>query len=269
MTRPWRTAWITGASSGIGRALSIALAREGVLVAASARSAEALARLAEEHRGIKPYPLDVTDRSAVNAVVDAIERDMGPIELAILNAGVGYMMPAARFDAGKAADVMAVNYHGVASGIEATLRHMVPRANGHIAVVASVAGYRGLPRAGAYNASKAAVIALAEALQPDLARHGVAVSLVNPGFVATAMTARNNFPMPFMIGADDAARRIIRGLERRKFEIVFPWRMMLAMKLMRILPYPVFFMITRRIAAARPSEKQPNPPVDSERGNGG
>lgn len=264
VTTPWRTAWITGASSGIGRALCIALAREGVRVAASARSTAALAQLAADHPGITPYPLDVTDRAAVNDTVDIIERDLGPIDLAILNAGIGYMMSAARFDAGKAADVMAVNYLGVASGVEAAVRHMVPRARGHIAIVASVAGYRGLPRAGAYNASKAAAIALAEALQPDLARHGVAVSLINPGFVETAMTARNNFPMPFMIGADDAARRIIRGLERRKFEIVFPWQMMLAMKLMRLLPYPLFFMITRQIAAARPSEKQPNPPVDRQ-----
>lgn len=264
MTLPWRVAWITGASSGIGRALCIALAREGVRVAASARSTEALSALAAAHPGITPFALDVTDREGTTATVDAIEHQLGPIDLTVLNAGIGHIMSAARFDAGKAAEVMATNYFGVANGVEAVVRHMVPRTAGHIAIVASVAGYRGLPRAGAYNASKAAAIALAEALQPDLARYGVAVSLVNPGFVDTAMTAKNNFPMPFMIAADDAAARIVRGLARKKFEIVFPWPMLLTMKLLRALPYPLFLLLTRQIAAARPSEKHPNPPVDRQ-----
>lgn len=266
MTTPWRTAWITGASSGIGRALCVALASHGVRVAASARSGDALANLAATHPGITPFVLDVTDRAAVNATVDRIERELAPIDLAILNAGVGHMMSATRFDAGKAANVMAVNYLGVANGIEAVVRHMAPRSTGHIAVVSSVAGYRGLPRAGAYNASKAAAIALAESLKPDLDRAGITISLVNPGFVDTAMTAKNRFPMPFMIGADDAARRIIAGLSRRRFEIVFPWQMLIAMKLLRALPYPVFFWLSRSLSgAASTSDKEPNPPVDRQR----
>lgn len=265
MTNPWRTAWITGASSGIGRALCVALARRGVRVAASARSADALADLAAVHPQITPFVLDVTDRSAVAATVAAIQARLGPIDLAVLNAGVGHMMPAARFDAGKAAEVMAVNYFGVTHGIEALVPGMVARRAGQIAIVASVAGYRGLPRAGAYNASKAAAIALAESLKPELEQAGVTVCLVNPGFVDTAMTAGNRFPMPFMIAADDAAARIVRGLERARFEIAFPWPMVRFMKLLRAVPYPVFFWLSRGLSrASRDATKDPNPPADRQ-----
>lgn len=259
MAGAWKTAWITGASSGIGRALAVALAQRGVRVAASARSSEALLQLAAEVPGIWPVMLDVVDRAAVSAAVAQIEADLGPIDLAVLNAGIGHMMPAARFDAGKAAEVMTVNYLGLANGVEALAPRMIGRGAGHIAFVASVAGYRAMPRAGVYNASKAAAIALAESLRPDLAQSGVTVSVINPGFVATAMTARNTFPMPFMIGAEDAARRIISGLERRRFEIAFPWQMVAILKIARVLPYPVFFALldalgVTRMAAAKRDE---------------
>ena len=126
---------------------------------------------------------------------------------------------------------------------------MTVRRAGHIALVSSVAGYRGLPKAAYYAPSKAAAISLAEVLQCELPRHGVKVSIINPGFVETPMTAVNDFPMPYLIKADDAARRIIRGLEKGKFEIAFPWQMVAMLKLTRILPYRAYFWLVRNFVA--------------------
>jgi len=249
MSPPWRTAWITGASTGIGREVAVRLARAGVKVAASARSADALAALAREVPGISAHPLDVANASATARVAAEVSRDLGPIDLALLNAGIWQPMGGTDFDAAKSAQSMAVNYQGVANAIAALAPAMIARGGGHLALVASVAGYRGLPKAAAYGPTKAAVIALAESLRPDLARHGVKVSVVNPGFVATPMTAVNTFPMPFMIPADDAAERIVRGLAAGRFEVAFPWPLVAALKLARVLPYPLFFWYARTFLA--------------------
>ncbi len=249
--RLWRHVWITGASSGIGRDLALQLARSGVAVAASARSADALVALCAEQPGITAYPLDVSDRVAVRAVADRILADTGSIDLAILNAGVWHPMGADGYDAGKSADSMTVNYLGICYAVEALLPAMRSRGQGHIAMVSSVAGYRGLPKAAAYSPSKAAVISLAESLQPELAGFGIDVSIINPGFVATPMTRVNTFPMPFIVSSDDAARRIIRGLAKRKFEIAFPWPLVAMTKLGRLLPYAVFFWYARTFLTPR------------------
>jgi len=246
---PWRTAWITGASSGIGRALAIALAARGVKVAASARSAEELAVLAAAQAGIAPLPVDVTDLAAMRQAADSIAATLGTLELAVLGAGVWEAMSARSFAAAKAARCMAVNYQGVVNGLDAVLAPMLARGAGQVAVIASVAGYRGLPGTTAYGPTKAALINLAEGLRDDLARHGVVISLINPGYVATPMTQANAFPMPFLIDADAAARRIIRGLEKGRFEIAFPWPMVALMKLARLLPYPLFFSYARTLLA--------------------
>lgn len=241
----WNRIWITGASSGIGRELALQLARRGAIVAASARSADKLAGLAVLEPRIKAYPLDVTDRAAVKVAADRIAAELGPVDLAILNAGVGTFASGAKFDAGLAAETMAVNYLGIANALEALIPAMVARGSGHLAFVASVAGYRGLARAAAYGASKAAVINLAESLAIDLGRHGITVSVVNPGFVDTPMTEANRFAMPFLLQADDAAERIIRGLERRKLEIAFPWQMVAMLKAARLLPAPLYVRLMR------------------------
>jgi NAD(P)-dependent dehydrogenase (short-subunit alcohol dehydrogenase family) len=244
----WSLAWITGASSGIGRALALRLARAGVTVAASARSAEALADLARAEPRIKPYPLDVTDAAASAANVARIEAELGAIDLAILNAGIGKRASARRFDPAQVAATFGVNVLGATNPLGVLLPAMVARGRGHVAFVASVAGYRGLPGgAGGYGPSKAALINLAEALHPDLARYGVAVSVINPGYVETPMTAGNT-SMPFVVPADEAARRIIAGLSRRRFEIAFPWPMVLGLKAGRLLPYPVYFALLRLFA---------------------
>lgn len=244
----WRTAWITGASTGIGRALALHLAARGVKVAASARSTDKLAELQRLNPAIAPLPLDVCDPAAMAQAARTIGATLGPIDLAVLNAGIWEPMTARNFSAAKAARSMAVNYQGVVNGIEALLPAMLERGRGHIAMVASVAGYRGFsPLTAAYGPTKAAVINLAETLRDDLAGRGIAVSVINPGYVETPMTGINKFPMPFLITAEDAAQRIVRGLERGRFEIAFPWQLVAMMKLGRVLPYRLFFWYARNL----------------------
>lgn len=249
MTAPWRTAWITGASTGIGCELALALAGSGVKVAASARSADKLAELAQLVPGIAPLPLDVADRAAMTQAARGIAGTLGPIDLAIFNAGIWEPMTSRNFSSATAGRSMAINYMGVVNGIEAVLPSMIERGRGHIAMVASVAGYRGLPPTAAYGPTKAAVINLAEALRDDFAARGITVTVICPGYVETPMTAKNKFPMPFIVPAEDAAQRIIRGLAKRKFEIAFPWQLVALMKLGRILPYPLFFWYARTFLA--------------------
>ena len=245
---PWTSVWITGASTGIGHELAIRLAERGVRVAVSARSEDKLRELAAQHPGIIPFPVDVTDREAVLRAYRSIHNAIGPIELAILNAGVWDPMSATTFNAERIAATMNVNYSGIVNALEPLLQEMIGRRGGHLALVASIAGYRGLPKAVAYAPSKAAVISLAETLRIDLAPHDVTVSLINPGFVETPMTSVNRFPMPFIMSSSDAAERILAGLEKKRFEIAFPWQLVSVLKLLRVLPYPVYYAIARRLA---------------------
>jgi NAD(P)-dependent dehydrogenase (short-subunit alcohol dehydrogenase family) len=239
---PWKVVWITGASTGIGREIALQLAARGVTVAASARSADKLAIL-----GIntKPYPLDVTDRPAVLATIAAIERDLGPIDLAILAAGTYCPVDVENFDPIIFETAITANYLGVVNALAGLLPRMMSRRSGHVAWIASVAGYVGLPKAAAYGPSKAALINLAESLKPDLDVHGVTVSVINPGFVETPLTAQNDFNMPFLIQTPEAARLSIEGLLRHRFEIAYPWRFVFIMKVARLLPYGLFFRLIR------------------------
>jgi short-subunit dehydrogenase len=241
--------WITGAGTGIGRALALELSARGGTIAASARTAADLGSLSAEATGgaIHPYPLDVTDSDAVARVAEAIEHDLGPPDLFVLNAGTHAEVTAADFDLAAVRRVIDTNVMGTANCLAAILPGIVARRRGHVALVASVAGYRGLPSAGAYSASKAALIALGEALKPELEKAGADLSIVNPGFVDTPLTRRNTFPMPFMIEPEAAARHIADGLAKRRAEIVFPWQMAVLMKLLRLLPYGLFYAVTRRL----------------------
>lgn len=245
---PWRTAWITGGSSGLGRELSLRLAREGVRVAVSARSGERLSELTSGQSNLLAVPLDVTDRTAVSEAHRRIVAEFGSLDLAVLNAGVWHPMRATDYDADRAVQSMAVNYFGIVNALDVLIPAMTSAGRGHIGLVASVAGYRGLPMAAAYAPSKAAVISLAEVLRPELAPRGIVVSLVNPGFVETPMTSVNAFPMPFILKADDAADRIYDGLVRGRFEIAFPWQLVAMMKVLRILPNALFLRIAGRMA---------------------
>ena len=243
------TAWITGAGKGIGRALALALAARGMTVAASARTEADLTTLVAEAKGgrIVPIVLDVTDEKAVQDAVARVESEAGPITLAILNAGTHSEVSAQNFDTVEFTRVVDTNLMGAVYCLGALLPVLRSRRAGRIAVVASVAGYRGLPTSGAYSASKAALIALTEALKPELESENVEMILINPGFVDTPLTRRNTFPMPFLIDTDKAVDAIIKGLERGRFEIVFPWQMTVLMKLLGSLPYGPFFAITRRM----------------------
>ena len=243
---PWRTAWITGASSGIGRELARQLARRGVRVAISARSPEGLAETAAGQDRIEAFPLDVTDAAAVHDTLARITARFGALDLVILNAGILEPMGARDYSAGLAARAMAVNYTGITHALEPLLPRLIAQGHGHVALVASMAGYRGLPSGAAYAPAKAAVIALAEVLRPELKAAGVTLSVVNPGFVETPLTEVNPFPMPFLTSAPRAARRIIRGLERRRFEIAFPWPLVASMKALRALPYRPFFWLVEK-----------------------
>lgn len=247
MSARWKTAWITGASTGIGRELALKLARDGVRVAASARSEERLEELARSQQGIIAVPVDVADRAAVAAAYRHVLATLGSVDLAVLNAGVWHPMSASDYDAGRVAQSMTVNYLGIAHALEPLIPGMITAGKGQLALVASVAGYRGLPKAAAYAPSKAAVISLAEVLRLELSRHGITVSLVNPGFVETPMTAVNAFPMPYMIKADDAAVRILKGLSRGSFEIAFPWQLVALLKLLRLMPNSLYLRLAGRL----------------------
>lgn len=249
-----RTAWITGAGSGIGRALTLRLAAEGTDIAATARSAGALEELAAQAAGLSgkilPFPADVTDPAAMERTVDAIEDGLGPIGLAVLNAGTHVPMGLEDFSGATARSLMDVNYMGVVHGLEVLLPRMRARRSGHLAVVSSVAGYRGLPTAAAYGPTKAALINLCESLKLDCDRAGIRLQLINPGFVATPLTAKNPFPMPDLIGAEEAADFILRGLRRERFEISFPRRFAHAMKALRLLPDRLYFPLIRKVTGA-------------------
>ncbi|MGA7801233.1 MAG: SDR family NAD(P)-dependent oxidoreductase, partial [Gammaproteobacteria bacterium] len=199
---------------------------------------------------LHPFPVDVTDLPAMAATAARIEAQLGPLDCAVFNAGDYRPMPLEAFDPGLFRQLMEVNYLGVVHGISAVLDSMRARRTGSIWVNASVSGYRGLPRAAPYGATKAALINLAESLQPELAAAGIAIHVINPGFVKTALTARNAFPMPFLISPEQAARAIMAGMGRSRFEVVFPWRMAVLMKLLRCLPYRWYFGLTRRMVGS-------------------
>ena len=175
------------------------------MVAVSARSVEVLATLAAENANIYSYPLDVTDLTACRTAAKAIESDIGPIDLVIMAAGIWIIRDVESFSAQDSARAMRVNYEGAANLIDAVLPSMMARRAGHIAPIASVAGYRGIPRAVTYAPTKAALISMAEALRTDAAQYGIKVQIINPGFVRTPMTDVNDFPMPFMLEPADAS----------------------------------------------------------------
>ncbi len=249
----WRTVWITGASSGIGLELARLLDGQVSHVAVSARSKDTLEKIAANSETLVAYPVDVTDPEAVAACVSEIELATGSIiDLAVLNAGTWQLMDAIDLDLDGVRDGIEVNYMGVMNALAALLPGMVARGRGHIAIVASVAGYRGLPRSIAYGPTKAALINLCETLRSELTPHGIVISLVNPGFVDTSMTRDNPFPMPGIIPASQAARSLLTGLERRAYEIVFPSGFGIAMKLLRLLPNELYFWVVRTFITKRP-----------------
>ncbi|MCO4054742.1 MAG: SDR family NAD(P)-dependent oxidoreductase [Bosea sp.] len=250
MTPTDGVAWLTGASSGIGRATALELARRGWTVCITARRIEELEAVCAEASGLPGRIIahvgDVTDETGMAQLVDGIERVHGPIALAFFNAGVAPYTRAGALDVQAFRQAMAVNVLGVANGLAPVLARMGERGKGQVAVNASVAGYRGLPKAAAYGASKAAAIHLCEALKFDCDNLGIRMQVVNPGFIDTPLTQKNDFPMPFLMSMDNAARRVVDGFERGGFEIIFPRRLAFILKVMRILPYAWYFPLIAR-----------------------
>lgn len=258
-------AWITGASSGIGAALALELARRGWTVAATARRAEALAAIAAQSPRIAVVPADVTDRAAMQAAAARIEAELGGIGLVVANAGVYLPMDGRAPDASVFRRTFEVNLMGVVHAIEAATPLMVARGRGHLHIVSSATGFGGMPTASAYGASKAALINMAECLKIELDRTGVGVSLSTPGFVETPAQDDNAFPKPFMIKPEAAARRIADAVERGGFETTFPRRFTWVLKALYALPKPVYLPIVRkRTGWAGPGE----PPEPTKSGMG-
>ncbi len=247
MALPWRLVWITGASTGIGAEIAKQLADQGVVVATSARKVDMLQAAATLNPNLKPYPLDVTDAKAVADTFAQIERDHGPINLVIAGAGTYAPLSLDQFKPEAFQSTFQVNYLGVINVLSAILPSFRTRKSGHIAWIASVAGYIGLPQAASYGPTKAALINLAECLQPDLAVEGITTSIINPGFVKTPLTAQNEFEMPFLMEVAEAARQTIIGLAKKKFEIAYPWKFVWILKTLQLLPYPWFFGLVRKL----------------------
>ena len=247
------TVWVTGASSGIGRALALALARRGATVIATARRVDELHGLATEAVGLRGRihvePGDVADPMRMEAIVAAAEAAVGPIDTAVLNAGIYLPVQGTAFDAGAFRRCVDVNVMGTVYGLSAVLPRMVARGSGRVAIMGSLAGYGGVPASAAYGATKAALINLAASLRMDLGGTGVIVQVINPGFVATPRNAKSG-SLPFMIPVDDAVERIIAGLASDRFEIAFPRRFALLLKAINLLPYPLYFALVRRTAGS-------------------
>ncbi len=229
-----KVAWVVGGSSGIGAAVARELVRRGATVAVSARRKDQLQAVAGGDMLV--LPADVTDTASVAAAAARVREELGSIDVAVLSAGYWKQMDPSNWDTELFDRHMQVNLTGMSNAIAAVLPAMLQRRSGTIAGIASVAGDRGLAGAEAYGATKAAQINLLESLRIHLARTGVQVTTVCPGFVRTDLTIGNHFPMPFIIDADQAARSICDGLERDRAEIVFPARMAVLMKAARIVP---------------------------------
>lgn len=236
---------------GIGKALALELANRGHTVIASARSRDKLSVLVEESRplsgAIHAYPLDVTCQQAVNDVVIAIQNDFPTIDQAVLNAGTFLPMPGSRFRADVIKQQFDLNVFGVSYCLEALIPIMKQQKHGVLAINASLAGYRGLPKSAAYGATKAALINMAECLKLDLDPYGIDVKVINPGFVKTPLTDKNDFTMPFLMESEQAARIISNGLASNKFEIRFPAVFAGIMGFLRRLPYRCYFALVKRV----------------------
>ncbi len=254
-----RVAIITGASSGIGRALAQVLAAKGVRVGLIARRKEKLAELAGQIRRAggtaSLADADVGNRDQTVGAVNQLACDLGPVDLLIANAGVGMPTVVNPLNTPGIEKMWRVNFLGVVYAIEAVLPAMLERKQGQLAVVSSLAAYKGLPGESAYCATKAAVNVFMEGLRIQVRDRGIAVTTVCPGFVRTPMTAVNKFHMPWLLEADEAARRIVRAIERRKAVFDFPWQLSLLTKLTRWLPD---WMIARSMQ--KYNEDPPFPP---------
>ncbi len=250
--------WLVGASAGIGRQLAIQLAQAGAAVAVSARGEAALTSLVEEMQpvmtpngGHAAVAVDVADSAAVLQAF----RDAGPMDGVIYCAGSYEPMSARHPDVDALEQIVDVNLTGALRVLTACIPDFCQRRSGHVMLVGSLAGYRGLPDAWGYGATKAALMNLAECLRCDLDGSGIKVQICSPGFVATRLTAKNSFHMPFLLSPQTAAERIVQGMKRGGYEITFPFAMAFAFRVLSALPLPIYLWLLA-FAARRRKRKQ-------------
>ena len=231
---------ITGASSGIGRALALELGKRGARLGLTARRAEELSKVAEgvSRAGGQALvlPADVRRAEEINGVAERVREKWGRVDVLVANAGMSTTTAGAQLDATEAGDVIAVNVIGVVNSVAAVLPDMVKRGDGHLVAISSLASFRGLPKSGPYSASKAAVNTFFESMRLDLRRSGVAVTVIHPGFIRTPMTANRKRKLPFLLEVDDAACRIVKAVERRARDYAFPWQLASLASVIRHMP---------------------------------
>jgi len=239
--------WITGASSGIGKALAIKFAKEGWKVAISARRENLLNEIAKTYNDIFPYPLDVTDSKKCELVFNSIKEKFKNVDISVFSTGIHDPKSEKSLDLNKVRQIMEVNFFGTINSVNAVYKYYKERKSGQISIVSSVAGYRGLPAGGAYCASKSALTSFTESLNFDMKRKNVRVSLISPGFIKTPMTDQNDFPMPMIKTPEFAAEEIYNGLVKKNaFEIHFPKSFTFIMKILQILPNWAYFKLVEK-----------------------
>jgi len=239
--------WITGASSGIGKAVAIKFAENGWTVAASARRENLLNELKQINKNIHSFPLDVTDIDKCKIVATNIINKFKNIDICLFGTGMHDPKSEKKFNLDKIRQIMEVNYFGTMNSINSIYEYFSKKRNCQISIISSVAGYRGLPAAVAYCASKAALTSFAESLNFDMQMKNVRVSLVSPGFIKTPMTDQNDFPMPMIKSPEFAANEIFKGLTAKKgFEIHFPKAFTYFLKFLQILPSSLYFKLVSK-----------------------
>lgn len=240
-----RSVWLIGASTGIGLATAKALHAAGARVVVSARNANALQQFVDEHPCSEAVVLDVCDPSAIRQAAHYVQAQQG-LDLVVYCAGYYQAQRATDYALDEMLRHQDINYNGALRVLDAVLPPLVAQQRGHLSLIASVAGFRGLPRSLAYGPTKAALINLAETLHYDLSPRGIGVSLINPGFVETPLVAHNDFPMPALISTDRAAEEILKGWRHGEFHIHFPKRFTRLLLTLRLLPYRWYFALVRR-----------------------
>ena len=239
-----KTIWITGASSGIGKSLAIKFANEGWKVAVSARRESLLKELSDKYPNIESFPLDVTDSNKCNSVFKDIVEKFENVKICVFGTGIHDPNSEKEFNLEKIKKIMEVNFFGTMNSINSIYDYYKKKKSGQISIISSVAGYRGLPAAAAYCASKSALTSFAESFYFEMKRKNVRVSLVSPGFIKTPMTDQNDFPMPMIKSPEFAAEQIYLGLTKKKgFEIHFPKAFTYFLKFLRILPHSIYFKL--------------------------
>lgn len=236
--------FITGASSGIGRALAVEFGRRGAAMGLLARRGDVLQEIVKEVEAAGgralALPADVRDAGAVSRAAQQVSQAYGPIDVMVANAGVGATTDARELKAEAVADVININVMGAVNSATAVLPAMVERGRGQLVVISSLAAYRGLPKSAAYCASKAAVSAFFESLRVDLRGTDVDVTIIHPGFIKTPLTAGRQANMPYLMELDEAVKKIVRAIENRKKSYAFPWQLASIVRAAMIMPVPLY-----------------------------